>query len=214
MGIPSWIEKAEIEIKREKLTNLHKDISEYISDKNSDSDVPNFDDMILFFGFVFQYNENADVVGIREDCEKTYYEEDFMDLLSPYIESGSYIQLGVSGEAGDSGDILIKWSFVNGKVIAENNLTTVEIQNTEDRNKNKKIYPNNIKISDWTAIYQKKYFKINAELFIKEMNDRGWSILLQNKGFKPFKRDSLEYVYIYNTPQKLDSCLRCKMSVL
>lgn len=214
MGIPSWVEKAKIEIKKESLVELRKDLSEYLSHIHTKPSAHSLDDMVSTFGFVFKYNRNGDVVGIKEECEKTYYEEDFMDLIAPHIKSGSFIQLGVSGEAGNTGDVTLQWSFVNGKVIAENSSTKADPQFYNDNKENKLDFPTNIKITDWSAIYQKKYLKINTEQFIEEMNKKKWGILLYKGRYKPYQRDALEWVKIAGikkpefSQQKIDKLIK------
>jgi hypothetical protein len=193
MGIPSWIIEEKITVKKNKLSDLHDDILEFFS--NEDIQKSSIDSLIEKFGYKFQYNENGDAVSIAQVGEKTYYEDDFVNLLAAHIESGSFLHFGVSGEAGDGNDYITKWLFKDGKVFNDD-----KSSNNVDLNINLTrpaiSMLNSCLNSDWTAIYSKDIYEINVDSLIAKMFEKNWHIVILTDRYKPYKNLNINFVKI------------------
>lgn len=189
MGIQSWIEDSKIKIKKEDLEKLKIDINEFLSDNTPDFQPLELNELILEFGFGTKYNENGDLINIFVDCEKTYNEEYLMALLAPFAENGSFIKLGVSGEAGDCGDLFLKYTFRHGKLEVEDNLPSFKVKASDVVVL--KDMPKELKITDWSAVYTKKYFEIDTDSFKKLMNDLDLEFFLYTDNYRSNLKTSI-----------------------
>lgn len=117
MGIPSLIDKADVFIKKEFLHGLVKDLYEYFEYNNHQlAEDITVEGMFNEFYVNPIFDGDGNVISIEQICEYLYFIEDFLDIITPYVKSGSSVQIRHSGECGTHEYVIQKWCFVNGRV--------------------------------------------------------------------------------------------------
>lgn len=110
---------ANFKIKSENVSKAFEACQEFIA-KNSDEnyrwidndvlkDAKTLPDFIAEWGWDVNFNADGDIDSIHFDSEKLGEEDKIFEILAPFVENKSYIEMG--GEDG----YIWRWVFKNGK---------------------------------------------------------------------------------------------------